>query len=475
MAKSFSDGINEIFQEHACASFLVLGAIGVATVLEVPGLGVPLLAASGVAASGCIANQWRPKPPGFGSTSLGGQCVASYRVRVEGRWRRADGVEAVEVFGPRSVAGPLGPLRVVAVPLNPVGFSLQVTGSIRQGAGRVDEVYLSVNSGPGINSVEWLSYRFTVMDREDGLPDDCGAMPPIVYPFPPPGNPTPVPPRRPDGTYVIDARTYNQFYQFNDNSESVYIPITVGPVIVGPSMSFPLNFSLSIGDIRIGFALLRIDGSFDVSLDPPPSENPVSPADLEDIVERLKRIEACACKDPEPPDCPIDIISLPVGTSDGEGKCAIEQIVLRVEEGALSPAASQKFIDSAVLALAGCASQALPPQLDERLIYAASTLADGRELFSGTIGPEVVSLRIKVTSNSSGLNKITTFPGANQYKFGSVSFVTESVSGGGDYLYVFDSDTYYPLPRRGKDGKLRILFRSGLSFEVYDTGERIKV
>jgi hypothetical protein len=113
-------------------------------------------------------------------------------------------------------------------------------------------------------------------------------------------------------------------------------------------------------------------------------------------------------------------------------------------------------------------------QLEESLIYAATTTQDGRELFSGLIDTDVVSLRIKITDiQNPTLNILTLYPEAKQRKFGSISFVTESVNGGGDYIYVFDTDTYLPLPTRGKKGKLRILLKGGISFEVYDTGERI--
>jgi hypothetical protein len=49
----------------------------------------------------------------------------------------------------------------------------------------------------------------------------------------------------------------------------------------------------------------------------------------------------------------------------------------------------------------------------------------------------------------------------------------EGVEGGGDYIYVFDEQTYIPLPKRGKSGKLRILMKRGISFNVYDSGERL--
>lgn len=81
---------------------------------------------------------------------------------------------------------------------------------------------------------------------------------------------------------------------------------------------------------------------------------------------------------------------------------------------------------------------------------------------------------LKITEiRPDGPAKIDLFPASNQRKFGSVSFVTDGVQGGGDYVYVFDTETYIPLPTRGKEGRLRILMKKGLSFEVYDSGERV--
>jgi hypothetical protein len=83
-------------------------------------------------------------------------------------------------------------------------------------------------------------------------------------------------------------------------------------------------------------------------------------------------------------------------------------------------------------------------------------------------------LFLKITEiRDDGPEKINLYQASNQRKFGSVSFVTDGVVGGGDYIYIFDQETYIPLPRRGKEGRLRILMKKGLTFEVYDAGERL--
>jgi hypothetical protein len=132
-----------------------------------------------------------------------------------------------------------------------------------------------------------------------------------------------------------------------------------------------------------------------------------------------------------------------------------------------------KFVTSAILASEQCESLQVE-QLPESQIFAATVTVGGAEVFTGLIDNEVVSLRVKITAYDEGiLPQISAYPDSNQRKFGSVSYVGPSVEGGGDYIYVFDTDTYIPLPRRGKRGKLRVLFKPGTSFQVFDTGERI--
>jgi hypothetical protein len=224
---------------------------------------------------------------------------------------------------------------------------------------------------------------------------------------------------------------------------------------------------VNIGGSRWGFEI-QPDGSgkpFPVNPDP---ELPVDQSDSwKKILDKLEEIKLCVCAGDQP-NFKADLLDYL-----DEAGCEIKKQLVFFPEGEELNPIINRFIRSALLAEKTC-SDGLPPQKDEELIFAATTLQDGRELFSGDIGPEVVSLRLKITAYSSGLCvPITTYPAAKQHKFGSVNFTIKNSDGGGDYLYVFDTDTYIPLPRRGKKGKLRILFKEGISFEVYDTGERL--
>jgi hypothetical protein len=188
---------------------------------------------------------------------------------------------------------------------------------------------------------------------------------------------------------------------------------------------------------------------------------------LRQIWNTLKEVRECACG----PEVDLQALFLPVVS--GFPNCADSVEQLTVQAGSVSAEQVARFVATAALAANFC-EMVNPEQLPEQLIYSASTTATGTELFTGELSPEIVSLRLKITEvRSDGPQNISLYPGANQRKFGSVSFVLSNISGGGDYIYIFDPETYVPLPERAKPGRLRILMKRGLSFEVYDTGERL--
>ena len=299
--------------------------------------------------------------------------------------------------------------------------------------------------------------------RQDGRPDTCGDQAPT------------------GGTVITNVTNGDTINNSNvvDNSQKTYIaPVTfalanfngtlnipIGPIKIGSL--FPIQFDLNFGGIRIGFEQ-NPDGTLKRR---PVNPDPDNPADSYEgqieLLKKLEQIRQCVCSPP------VDIQALFLPTVAGFPNCQDEVQQLMVASGSISPDTVQKFVETAALAKNYCDSQN-PPQLPETAIYSASTTQDGRELFTGEIPPEVVSLRLVITEIREGApDKISLYPASNQRKFGSVSFVLASISGGGDYIYVFDTDTYLPLPKRAKTGRLRILMKSGLSFTVFDTGERL--
>lgn len=306
--------------------------------------------------------------------------------------------------------------------------------------------------------------QFSVsVSRTDGGPDNCGSLPN-------------------EGGQLIQNTQNGDVINGDtiiDNSTEIGIaPITVnmGGINTTFDVSFgdiqihafaPFTYTVVIGGTRWGFRL----GS-DGNPEPfPVNPDPELPVDQEDswrkVIDKLEEIRACVCQG-ESPVFKADLLDY----LDLEDCLIKKQQVFFPENEELNPIIS-RFIASAVAAERTCSEQ-FPEQLEETIIFAATTLEDGREIFTGKIGPEVVSLRLKILEFVPGLSiPISTYPAANQFKFGSVSFTSENNAGGGDYLYVFDENTYIPLPRRGKPGRLRLLLKERISFEVYDTGERL--
>jgi hypothetical protein len=298
--------------------------------------------------------------------------------------------------------------------------------------------------------------------REDGNADDCGNGPSS-------GGQVLVNPQAGD--------TVDKTKVVNNQNKTFIIPVTFslggvnntlnlnfGDIKIGSLL--PINYSINIGGTRFGF-----EEQPDRTIKPRPvNPDPDEPEDkdetMRDIIRLLREVKECVCT----PSVETESLILPL--VDASVDCSVQTVSLEVIKDSVLPEVVQKFISSAILAQEGC-NKLAPVQLDETLIFAATTLEDGRELFTGEIDTDVVSLRFKITSiDNASLKVLTLYPAAQQRKFGSVSFVTKSINGGGDYIYLFDTDSYIPLPKRGKKGKLRILLKSGVSFEVYDTGER---
>lgn len=386
----------------------------------------------------------------------GGQCASVYAVFVQ--------------FGP--LGGPPNPPTVPTEVLGPVSILEQIFINSPLG-GRQYALRIQGDNDPQPR-IEPLGFREGTVEfygfwlrRNNGQPDNCGDPP------------------RTGGQLIVnnvEGDTFNEETIVN-NSNNVYVT----PVIFNfGGVNFPIN--MTFGDIRIDSLLplnfdINISGTnFNFGRDPdgvlrpkPSNPRPDFESDdmenLEQILALLEEIAGCVCSSSPP----VEVITafVPVAVDAGGG-CSTEVVQLEVSTQSYTQQVAQIFVESAALGRIGCEALQPPIQLEETLIFAATTLEDGRELFTGNILPEVVSLRLKITSFQEGIvPNISLYPAANQRKFGSVSFVTESVSGGGDSQYVYDVDTFVPLPERGKPGKLRVLMKELISFEVYDTGERL--
>ena len=381
-------------------------------------------------------------PPNF----VGGQCLTTYNYSYS--YRPSGGGDPTTAGGELGV----GPISVFEFVQKNDSFGRFAWFLRKQSGSETTPVDISL----GLTVSAWTLSDLR-LSRQDGLPDNCGDKPrtggQIVR------NPSSGDTLNP--ATVVDNRDYSTVIpvEFNLGGISSVLNLSFGPIRIGSL--FPLNFNIKIGDSDYKFKQ-RPDGVLE------PVETSPDPDGVTDRIEDiLKEIRGCVCT----PAVDLDMLLLP--TVSNEQTCSIETETLLVPKGSVSDAQFERFVASANLAKQACENNEVE-QLPMELIYSASTTQDGREIFTGKIKPEVVSLFLKITEiRDDGPEKINLYQASNQRKFGSVSFVTDGVVGGGDYIYIFDQETYIPLPRRGKEGRLRILMKKGLTFEVYDAGERL--
>lgn len=246
------------------------------------------------------------------------------------------------------------------------------------------------------------------------------------------------------------------------------MPIVFPPIVLKPDISFPITVPVNVGGIKVGDLILKFDGTIELNFG-----QSQGGGESKDYTAILNEIKACACPKPAPPVCDYDLVDIPyLDTSDSANPCKVSNFKLQVAPGGLSTQNADRLLSTTVAAVNGCKA-AKPVQEPEVLIAVGAVPDDAPEQFTPPIPPEIVSVRIRITSVPSSLSKIQLFPGAEQYKFGSVAFSLIPARAGGDYVYIFDRDTYIPLPRRAKSGVIRLLLKAGVGWEVYDTGERL--
>lgn len=382
------------------------------------------------------------EPPNFS----GGQCPVLYSWRI--------GLQIIGSSGPPNIVsfvvqGPLAEKRIEVRPLpNGTPFYWRVWRTA--GDSQLNEE--GVGASPNSSNI--------VLDelvRVDGQPDNCGNAP------------------NSGGQIIsntVTGDTIDNSTVVNNQDYSIVIPVTVdvggisntlnvnfGPIVIGSLL--PLTFDIDIGGTNFKFRE-KPDGQLE-----PVETNPDKDLPENKIEKLLSEIKGCVCK----PEVDLDLLYLPV--VDSSTSCDVRSASFLIPKGSVNDSLVDMFVSSAVLASEAC-ERVVPEQLPESQIFAATVSSGGAEIFTELIDNEVISLRVKITAYDEGLlPQISSYPDSNQRKFGSVSYVGPSVEGGGDYIYVFDTDTYIPLPRRGKEGRLRILFKPGTSFQVFDTGERI--
>lgn len=399
-----------------------------------------LVASLALCPSGASENAIFGSPPGY----TGGQCPVGYRTRVVGVVGRAPGGGGGSAIDEQRFG--FGPIRLIQSPTNDgtgltnyrvQGADGQAIHAIRYGPSNGDELALTVV-------------------RNDGLPDDCGNQ-------------------SSEGGQIVSGPggdTLDPTTVVDNSGDTLVIPVTVNMGGISNVINLPFS-NFRIGSL-LPFRLLVNVGGVDFGFERKPDGSnepfPVSPdeeVDPRKYKELLEKIRQCVCNPP------VELESFDIPFVESSVSCDLDSARVQVPKDSIPPSLSLSLLSSAQLASEACLSRT-PEQLPENLLYSDMTTRDRLEIFTPEIDPEVFSLRIRITDQSGfSLPKISTYPSANQYKYGSVAFVLDGIDGGGDYLYVFDKDTYYQLPTRAKKGRLRVLFSEGLAFQVWDTGERV--
>jgi len=201
-----------------------------------------------------------PPPPPF----AGGQCAVLYNVSYTTENR------ASSVFGCTPFDGATNTTTLIggSPVLGPIGAPMEVLapGGAGSSTDSNQEFRLATGSGPRLLSLGGAgnraffsgcggSYRITnfAVSRVDGLPDDCGSVPPV---FPP------------AGPINIDV---DVTYNIDDGTEvNVTIPFIFTPIFTDITGNFRFPFKFDFGGIEFS-GNVQLEPNFNVTINPPPA------------------------------------------------------------------------------------------------------------------------------------------------------------------------------------------------------------
>lgn len=292
------------------------------------------------------------------------------------------------------------------------------------------------------------------ISRRDGGPDNCGDTQSWLPSPPPNPGPGPYPPLLPPGhpgPIYIPVQP--------PGGPLIQVPITIGPIVIAPEFSWPINISIDGYPWR-----LLPDGDLSPAPpdgDRPPSEDngytPELAARLEELYEEVFRPRTITL---DRRTCDIPTLAPLVLSGSGLGviPAGIEGLrTLQVErELQLCPAP--------------------PAQADRQLISGFMATATTTEFSTPALSEAVVSIEVIVTGHNPDLiPDAGPFPGAAQRRYGVANFCRARQGSGGDPVYLYDAVTYMrlPLPRTPMRTAVRLLLRPSVAVQVWDTGERV--
>lgn len=404
-----------------------------------------------------------PPPPAFIPVT-GGQCLTNYRVVVQAKWIKPGGFTRVETSPEKLIPGPIGGLYVVNTPIGDGSIGKTIYCQYGTQGRSID--WLNVISSPGDGRTDWEWYNYIFLQREDGLPDNCGNAP-ISQPSLPPGSTHP--PGWPENPYLPGGRDTQPYLPPGDDDgrRPWSLPIIVAPVILpvtvnaNGSLSFPINAPINI---KAGLEILpdaQITGEINIQLDG--DGNYRTPPDL--LPEEEPPV---IC--PEVPE--ISSFNVPYAICDQDGG-DITSDRLQVVSSSVPPGLFNRLLDSAELALIGCDQRPKEPVTPVLIASGASGSLDAR-LWSVLVpDPETVVVRLEITSHrQKDIKETIQFAGTGQRLFAVISSCLEGGVGGGDAVECWDEKTDLRIEKSSLPRRIKVLTRAGISWELWDTGER---
>lgn len=390
----------------------------------------------------------------------GGQCVKRYNVVV--RYRRVDGSFAT-CFS--SNEGPILGTRVDGDP-NTNGSYVQIL-SFGYGGNREPTATYAYPSGGNAGGFQGMGAE-EILDVDvvtfDGSPDNCGdhsgegsgqiGTPPSTWPDPDPA--------AINKTYVT-----NIDYGGDIGVQVVNLPFSNFKV----DKLFPLDFDLDVGGVTFEFNDGDVEDVSDEKDKQDEDEENTEQlnADLNAIKELLADIRECTCSNaPE-----IDEVFLArAECSDShEGSIALESIL--AVRGSVDVEMITRFQESAQEAKECCENNKPPKNKNAEEIFSGICTLEDPVVFSPEIGLEVMSVVLEITNVENPSLRYYKLAGAqSEAKFGHLGWTTEDFSSDSDGVLCWSLETYYSLPGRTKLGRVRISLKHGLSFTLWDSGER---
>ena len=292
---------------------------------------------------------------------------------------------------------------------------------------------------------------------------------PVPSPTPPP-SPTPIPPEDQQRSAPITIAP----------NVSLTVPvILVRPTVnidLNPSVEInvgPLNFNFDLGGVTIG-----INPSFnprifspEVNLPGLPGGNPRPP-----VLPPAGGGGVCPdpCEPIELETITVQRIACPLENGEYDPKTETSTVqVLKGEKDAWELLFKQFLPSNERI----CETKD-PPDVGMSLIGSGSATISNR-VFYFPVGKKVVSalVRIVAIGNEVSLYTIST-PNEEQGKFGNIALCVPGPAGRfsqfADPGWLWCRDTWYQFPSTDLEPRqLRLAIAAGISFEVYDTGERV--